>query len=144
MSTIVGTNIEVTNIKFDSDTTSMIISNAGQVTIQGEGSATTNLQQGLCKAWQKHNTSSVEDSLNASTFTDNATGDFTVNFTNSFNNAHHCCGHMMGGDGGNNFADARIRDTNTGTGSMRYITGYNDTSLYDWGNNALTYHGDLA
>ena len=32
MSTIVGTNIEVTNLKYDSDTTSMIISNAGQVT----------------------------------------------------------------------------------------------------------------
>ena len=49
MSTIVGTNIEVTNIKFDSDTTSMIISNAGQVTVQGEGTATTNLQQGIVK-----------------------------------------------------------------------------------------------
>ena len=144
MSTIVGTNIEVTNLKYDSDTTSMIISNTGQVTIQGEGTNTTNLQQGLCKAWQKHNTGSVEDSLNASTFTDNGQGDFTVNFTNSFGNAHHCSGHMMGGDGGNNFADARIRDTHTGTGSMRYITGYNDLTLYDWGNNALTYHGDLA
>ena len=66
------------------------------------------------------------------------------NFTNNFGNAHHCCGHMMGGDGGNNFADARIRDTDTGTGSMRSITGYNDTSLYDWGNNATTFHGDLA
>ena len=49
MSTIVGTNIEVTNIKYDSDTTSMIISNAGQVTVQGEGTNTTNLQQGLVK-----------------------------------------------------------------------------------------------
>ena len=51
MSTIVGTNIEVTNIKFDSDTTAMIVSNTGQITAQGEGTATTNLQQGLAKAW---------------------------------------------------------------------------------------------
>ena len=29
MSTIVGTNIEVTNIKYDSDTTAMIVSSAG-------------------------------------------------------------------------------------------------------------------
>ena len=51
MSTIVGTNIEVTNIKYDSDTTSMIISNAGQVTIQGEGTKTTSLQSGLAKVY---------------------------------------------------------------------------------------------
>ena len=29
MSTIVGTNIEVTNIKYDSDTTAMIVSSTG-------------------------------------------------------------------------------------------------------------------
>ena len=55
MSTIVGTNIEVTNLKYDSDTTSMIISSAGQVTIKGEGTATTNLQGGLAKAWVNFN-----------------------------------------------------------------------------------------
>ena len=43
MSTIVGTNIEVTNIKFDSDTTAMIVSSAG-------GGAGT-VPQGLTKAW---------------------------------------------------------------------------------------------
>ena len=48
MSTIVGTNIEVTNIKYDSDTTSMIISSAGQITAQGEGTATTH--QRRCQA----------------------------------------------------------------------------------------------
>ena len=136
-------NVDTIVDKAGSGGTNVKIANTS-VTVSEGGSNTTTTVQGLCKAWQKHDTSSVEDSLNASSFTDNATGDFTVNFTNSFGNAHHCCGHMMGGDGGNNFADARIRDTNTGTGSMRYITGYNDTSLYDWANNALTYHGDLA
>ena len=53
MSTIVGTNIEVTNIKYDSDTTAMIVSSTGQITAQGEGTATTNLQSGLCKAWEE-------------------------------------------------------------------------------------------
>ena len=49
MSTIVGTNIEVTNIKFDSDTTAMIVSNAGEVSVKSEGQAitTVKLQQGL-------------------------------------------------------------------------------------------------
>ena len=136
-------NVDTIVDKAGSGGTNVKIGNTS-VTVAEGGSATTTTVQGLCKAWQKHNTGSVEDSHNASSFTDNATGDFTVNFTNSFNNAHHCSGHMMGGDGGNNFADTRIRDTDTGTGSMRFVTGYNDSTLYDWGNNALTYHGDLA
>ena len=77
MSTIVGTNIEVTNLKYDSDTTSMIISNTGQVTIQGEGTNTTNLQQGLTKAWviEDHKTqNNITDSLNVASVTDVATG----------------------------------------------------------------------
>ena len=76
MSTIVGTNIEVTNIKYDSDTTSMIISSAGQITAQGEGTATTNMQQGLSKWWCSvtQSSNSVHDSFNVSGTTDTGTG----------------------------------------------------------------------
>ena len=85
MSTIVGTNIEVTNLKYDSDTTSMIISNAGQVTIQGEGTATTNLQQGLAKAWCEFEgelgTITLDDSFNTASLTDNGTGNYSAFFT---------------------------------------------------------------
>ena len=88
MSTIVGTNIEVTNIKYDSDTTSMIISSAGQITAQGEGTATTNLQQGLSKAWffveGDISTPATRDSFNAGSVTDHATGDYAVALTNPF------------------------------------------------------------
>ena len=89
MSTIVGTNIEVTNIKFDSDTTAMIVSNTGQITAQGEGTATTNLQQGLAKYWidyNKYSNNNVEDSLNSSSITDAGTGNTTVNFANPIKN----------------------------------------------------------
>ena len=93
MSTIVGTNIEVTNIKFDSDTTSMIISNTGQITAQGEGTATTNLQQGLVKSWssvnQDSSTQSIEDSFNVSSISDGGTGKTTNSFTNNMNNAFY-------------------------------------------------------
>ena len=102
MSTIVGTNIEVTNIKFDSDTTSMIISNAGQVTVQGEGTATTNLQQGLCKHfchWDGSGTVEVDDSFNQSSLTDNATGTYTIVVTNNMNNIHYTVtGSTVGSD----------------------------------------------
>ena len=86
MSTIVGTNIEVTNIKYDSDTTSMIISSTGQITAQGEGTATTNLQQGLVKAWviEDHNTSNeIKDSFNVSSTSDTTTGVSQFFYTNN-------------------------------------------------------------
>ena len=94
MSTIVGTNIEVTNIKYDSDTTSMIISSSGQITAQGEGTATTNLQKGLAKAWFSQMSASGQsvngDSLNYSSDHDPGTGRSQVTVTNPMA-AINCC-----------------------------------------------------
>jgi len=88
MSTIVGTNIEVTNIKYDSDTTSMIISSAGQVSVKSEGQAnTTNLQQGLTKAWFTSNSSmALTDSFNLASVTDVSAGQLGVTFSTAFGN----------------------------------------------------------
>ena len=130
MSTIVGTNIEVTNIKFDSDTTSMIISNAGQVTVQGEGSATTNLQQGLTKAWLNTNQASINDSLNFASVTDNGTGNYTSTFTNAMNNSSYSVSissNMGGGNGGFNGTGSALSTASvnnycfTNTGSFRDV-----------------------
>ena len=88
MSTIVGTNIEVTNIKYDSDTTSMIISNAGQVSVKSEGQAitTVKLQQGLIKQWLylDHVNATIKSSLNTSSFTDTNNGRGDFNLTSAF------------------------------------------------------------
>ena len=56
------------------------------ITIQGEGSATTNLQQGLAKFWCHTTTSTSVDSLNQGSITDAGTGNYTHNFTNNMNN----------------------------------------------------------
>ena len=58
---------------------------AGSVTVQGEGTATTNLQQGLVKHWChfQMNTGAVNDSFNNSSITDQATGQYTMNITNA-------------------------------------------------------------
>ena len=62
-------------------------STAGSIAVTGEGnSTTTNLQQGLCKAWINFNgtgTIAARDSFNFSGLTDNGTGDATVTFTNA-------------------------------------------------------------
>ena len=58
------------------------------ISIQGEGSATTNLQQGLCKAWiMQEDGTTVHDSFNQASLTDNGTGDYKVTLTNNMNNA---------------------------------------------------------
>ena len=61
---------------------------AGSVTVQGEGSATTNLQQGLNKVWFTLGMDAVQDdSFNCSSVDDDGTGNFGIHFTNAFNNA---------------------------------------------------------
>ena len=60
------------------------------ITIQGEGSATTNLQQGLAKFWVKGTDAAVlSDSLNCASGTDNGTGDYTYAITNDMANANY-------------------------------------------------------
>ena len=82
MSTIVGTNIEVTNIKYDSDTTAMIVSSTG-------GGAGT-VPQGLTKVYvhvDQRNTQTIQGSFNVGTITDNSTGVTITNYTNNMNDA---------------------------------------------------------
>ena len=69
------------------------VSTAGSIAVTGEGnSTTTNLQQGLCKAWIKFSfndsSGTGDDSFNVTSLTDSDTGDFTINITNNFGNAN--------------------------------------------------------
>jgi len=63
------------------------VTTAGSIVVTGEGnSTTTNLQQGLCKAWQRTDggagSVAIADSLNHTGIVDNGTGDYTCTFTN--------------------------------------------------------------
>ena len=67
-------------------------STAGSITVTGEGgSATTNLQQGLCKSWCSFsgNDHVLDDSLNVSTVADLDTGQHQVNFSNNMGNGDY-------------------------------------------------------
>ena len=156
MSTIVGTNIEVTNIKYDSDTTSMIISNTGQVTVQGEGTATTNLQQGLCKARGNIDGDAStpvlhpgSDSLNVGSITDVATGRYTVTMTNNFANAFY---QQANHGGYRDNADGQDYGFTLGTYAYGSKTSsanplsfiYYNGSLYEADHGMFTFFGDLA
>ena len=67
----------------------------GSINVLGEGtSATTNLQQGLCKVWIKTpaDGASISDSFNVSSATDSATGQVIVNINNDMANANYAIG----------------------------------------------------
>ena len=65
---------------------------ANAITVRGEGTATTNLQQGLAKAWVNYkgtSTNAIMDSFNYSGVVDNGTGDFTFSFTNAMSSGEY-------------------------------------------------------
>ena len=68
-------------------------STAGSIAVAGEGnSTTTNLQQGLDKMWiffDGSGTVATKDSFNATSLTDNGTGDYTVDIVNDMGNANY-------------------------------------------------------
>ena len=147
MSTIVGTNIEVTNIKYDSDTTSMIISNTGQITAQGEGTATTNLQQGLAKAFLSYkgtSTNAIYNSNNISSVTDHGTGDQSPNYTNNFSSGtDYACSAFGQEDTGGGGRIVCGKGT-PGTGDRRVNTVNASNANKDLLYFNISYHGDLA
>ena len=148
MSTIVGTNIEVTNIKFDSDTTSMIISNTGQITAQGEGTATTNLQQGLAKSWLNMNAgTSITDSFNTSSISDFGTGDHGAAFISNMNNTTHVqVGSTIKGPGAPSSSNVGLFSLGEGPSTSGYgpCTVANDTNAADRSMVFSAVFGDLA
>ena len=90
-------------------------STAGIIAVTGEGnSTTTNLQQGLAKAWNNMNgtgTVAIRDSLNITSVTDEGTGYYTHNFTNSMGSVEN---FVAGGF-------ARV------SGNLGFIVGYVNT-----------------
>ena len=68
------------------------VTTAGSILVTGEGnSTTTNLQQGLAKAWFNLNaaTPALRDSFNIGSITDESTGRYEGNFTTAMGNANY-------------------------------------------------------
>ena len=117
------------------------IDTAGSITVQGEGTATTNLQQGLCKVWQQAQSDSTTptDSFNVSNITDNGTGTFTTNFTNNIVNAFYS-GLSTGMSGDHLISNVG----NTQSGQCRFDHYNQSNSSTDTGLHCVAIFGDLA
>ena len=117
---------------------------AGSILVTGEGnSTTTNLQQGLAKAYLTFDQTvpEVDGSFNVASVTDNAAGNWNVNYTHNMNNTTYSW--SIGGQ------DGRFAGVNTGsvptTSTIRYYTRITNTAaLIDVNLNTAGIHGDLA
>ena len=96
MSTIVTDTItgKSTATTITIGSTPVVSASANSMTIRGEGSNQTSIQQGLAKMWfyKISDGSSLADSFNASSVTDTGTGDFSVVFSTNMNNANYGTG----------------------------------------------------
>ena len=128
-------------------------STQGSVSIQGEGSATTNLQQGLAKAWFRVNgtgTPAFTDNFNGSSVTDNGTGDYTVTITNNMSDANYVSATEVGGGTTSDSAERSISGQDGSTArtssSYRFRHVYHGSTAvkYDDQYNNILHIGDLA
>jgi len=100
VSTLKLTKIQIPNsdsdvISLDASTGNITLNKTlggTSVTIQGEGTNTTNLQQGLSKWWCSvtQSSNSVNDSFNVSGTTDTGTGRTQYGYTNNMSNTGYC------------------------------------------------------
>ena len=123
----------------------MAIDTSGQVTIRGESSSTTtNLQQGLCKAWlnvDNLGSFDTKDSFNLSSVADTGTAIITPSWANPFNSANYV-GNGTSGDVSSGDSTPKPYIQSYATSSYRYDNAH--SSHIDADNNAMTAHGDLA
>jgi len=123
---------------------------AGSIAVVAEGnSTTTNLQQGLAKAWVNFNgtgTAATRDSYNFSSITDNNTGQYTLAVTSAMGNANwsSCCltNSYNGTANGDGYGYAHINNRTTTGGwyiNITHTNSYADGAVNDW-----QVFGDLA
>ena len=122
---------------------------AGSITVQGEGSNTTNLQQGLTKAWINFNgtsTIATRDSFNVTTITDDATGRYTITIANDMSSADYANfgGGCVNSSANNQQARQGPAVNNNATGSFQMHCGSNTYAQNDWEFTTAQISGDLA
>ena len=107
-------------------------STAGSILVIGEGnSTTTNLQQGLSKAYisfSTDNPTSVRGSFNTSSVTDNGTGDTTISINNNMANINYAIPSQLG-DSDQSDASVRTMQIIDGSGGTFRTTSVFRTAI---------------
>ena len=126
-------------------------STAGTILVTGEGnSTTTNLQQGLNKSWMlldPTTTSTIKNSLNVTSYTDNSTGNMTMNIANDYSNDDFTVSGSLGNSNNSGSSSlTMIRGYKWATGSFKFTTLYaaSGGTLAEWEDSSVNTFGDLA
>ena len=124
--------------------TPVVSASANSMTIRGEGSAQTSIQQGLAKAWINFNgtgTAAIVDSFNMTSITDNGTGDYTVTIANNMNAGNYA---VATASRQTSDTDERLRIDSIATSSHNVTNLKGDGTKFDTTIICCTHHGDLA
>ena len=135
--------------------TPVVSASANSLTIRGEGSAQTSIQQGLAKFWIAMNgsgTPAAIDSFNVSTLTDVGTGNYKFDFSSNFNAAKGywttgCMGHADDHNGSFVKVCMPMNDDDILTSSLEISATYSSSSStgdYDYVYVNMAGLGDLA
>ena len=121
---------------------------AGSIAVQGEGTATTNLQQGLIKVWMRWDmaASSLEGSFNVSGFTDVSTGISQFNYTSNLADGNYAIAGVAGEKSGGGNRGLGVNG-NSSVPTAALIRFYSFTSSWgaaDLDVNGANISGDLA
>jgi len=144
LDTITGKST-ATNITIGS--TPVVSASANSMTIRGEGSNQTSIQQGLGKTWVNFDSSTAaRDSFNISSLDDDGTGDYGVNFSTSFANNDYAV-TSAGANGSASVTSYSLNTSSFATGAVEvevFAISGSGASKQDRSFNCLVIHGDLA
>ena len=119
--------------------TPVVSASANSMTIRGEGSNQTSIQQGLAKSWVLgSDAAALTDSFNTASGTDNGVGDYTYTFTTAMSSANFTS-HVTGMQNARRYGFSEARTTTTNRIDFRDD---NETSA-DCANSCAI-HGDLS
>ena len=120
--------------------TPVVSASATSLTIRGEGSAQTSIQQGIAKAWTSCTDNVITDSFNTSSSSDGGAGSYTITLSNNAANANvaanaNCNENLP--------LIAHIKEKTTSTYLIR-IKDASDSNTATDANTGASIHGDLA
>jgi len=133
--------------------TPVVSASANSLTIRGEGSAQTSVQQGLAKAWANYSGTgtSFRDSFNCASATDNGTGDYDYNWATDFSNENYSFSGQAAYINGANASvlimaqkNESAYSTSINAGDLNIQCSNQSMAAVDAGSTTINAYGDLA
>ena len=129
--------------------TPVVSASANSMTIRGEGSAQTSIQQGLAKAWVNFDGTAAgaaaRGSFNLASMTDSGTGLYVCNLTNAFANTNDCAATSSASAATTGSDNRNISTTITSASAIdSRVSNAASGAVLDTAINYVSAHGDLA